>query len=259
MSLIASADADRLLCDILPHHRSARGNPRPGDRRGLPDPRACRARGLRPLSIRQRHGSSSWRCWRAPGWCCALRWARRFAIHVLAGDKADPRSRCCASRALALIATFVAVACGFPLLTLRRYRPVLYINLGALVFSGVAHPGAGSALERAAPPSRPRRRDRAGRGRGDRLVRSEPLIRLSVRRHPGGGAGRGVGAASGLILPIHPLLGVLVASLVYFLVLRLLGRFPHEVREVMAGQIGRAIDDKAFARCRRDAAPRSGR
>ena len=141
---------------------------------------------------------------------------------------------------LALIATFVAFACGFPLLTLRRYRPVLLINLGALVLSSVLTLALVPSLgARGAAIAALIAETGLAVGEAAVLVRSERLIRLPFSAIPVAALAGGIGAASGLILPIHPLLGVLVASLVYFGVLRLLGRFPHEVREVMAGRIGR--------------------
>jgi len=48
----------------------------------------------------------------------------------------------------------------------------------------------------------------------------------------------GAGLLVGLLLPIHPLLGALLASVVYFGVLRLLGRFPGEVRELLGARLG---------------------
>jgi len=52
-----------------------------------------------------------------------------------------------------------------------------------------------------------------------------------------------VAVVVGLALPVHPLIGVLVASVVYFAILKLLGRFPPEVREILfgAGRIGSAV------------------
>ena len=48
-----------------------------------------------------------------------------LAIHVMAGDKADPSIAVLRIQGAAVLATFVAVACGYPLLMLRRYRPAL--------------------------------------------------------------------------------------------------------------------------------------
>jgi len=58
-----------------------------------------------------------------------------FAIHVIAAGKADPSIAVLRIQGLALIASFAIVACGFPVLSMRRYRAVIYSNLGALAVS----------------------------------------------------------------------------------------------------------------------------
>jgi O-antigen/teichoic acid export membrane protein len=58
-----------------------------------------------------------------------------FAIHVLAADKADPAIAVLRIQGAAVLATFIAVACGYPMLTLRRYRAVLLSNVLALAIS----------------------------------------------------------------------------------------------------------------------------
>jgi hypothetical protein len=52
-----------------------------------------------------------------------------------------------------------------------------------------------------------------------------------------------VAVAAGIALPVHPVIGILVGSVVYFAILKLLGRFPPEVREILfgAGRIGSAV------------------
>lgn len=162
--------------------------------------------------------------------------AAPFAIHVLAGHKADPSITVLRIQGLALIATFVAVGGGYPLLILRRYREVLAANLTALATAAVlaaalvpslgAKGGAIAAvvaetglalattifLWRASADVRPR-------------LSGVPVVALA------GGAAVAVGVA----LPVHEVIGTLVASAIYFVVLRLLGRFPREAREVLAG------------------------
>jgi O-antigen/teichoic acid export membrane protein len=161
-----------------------------------------------------------------------------FAIHVVAGGKAEPSIDVLRIQGLALIATFVAVACGFPLLTLRRYRAVLYTNLGALVVS--------AALTLILVPQW------AARGAAVAAVVAETSLAVAVAillahgKHPVrlplgvipvAAVAAATGALVGLLLPVHPLLAVLAASLVYFAALRLFGRFPREVAEVLSGWI----------------------
>ncbi len=65
-----------------------------------------------------------------------------FGIHVLAGSKGDPAIAVLRIQALSLIGNFMAMACGFPLLTMHRYRQVLIANLMALAVSTTIHPAA---------------------------------------------------------------------------------------------------------------------
>jgi O-antigen/teichoic acid export membrane protein len=165
-----------------------------------------------------------------------------FAIHVLAADKADPAIVVLRIQGAAVLATFVAVACGFPLLTLRRYRDVLLSNLLALAVSATltlalapslgARGAAGAALvaELGLALSQAVMLKRAAHGV------ALPLATMASAALAGVAA-----VAVGLLLPIHPLLGVLVASVVYFAILAVVGRFPPEVREILSARRGAAV------------------
>jgi O-antigen/teichoic acid export membrane protein len=161
-----------------------------------------------------------------------------FAIHVLAAHKADPAIEVLRIQALAVIPNFVAVACGFPLLTLRRYRQVLFSNLFALVISAI--------LTLALAPSL------GARGAAIAAVVAEMGLGVSqammlkaaardVALRPAAVAVPALagvaGVATGLAVPVHPIVGVALATVVYGLVLKLLGRFPNEVRELLVGRI----------------------
>jgi len=160
----------------------------------------------------------------------------RFAIHVIAANKADPSIAVLRIQGLALIASFAAVACGYPLLTLRRYRAVLFINLGALVLSAILTlilvPPLGA---RGAAIAAVIAESALAVAEGIVLVRGARLARLPLDVIPVAALAGGAGALCGLVLPIHPLLAVAVATLVFAAALRLLGRFPQEVGEVLAG------------------------
>jgi O-antigen/teichoic acid export membrane protein len=165
-----------------------------------------------------------------------------FVIHVLAASRANPAIAVLRIQGLAVIANFVAVACGFPLLTLRRYREVLVSNLLALVISGsltlALAPSLGArgaalaalAAEVGLAVSQVVMLKRASRG-----------VVLPLGTAGGVALAGGVAVGVGLVLPVHPLIGVAVGSIVYFAVLKLLGRFPPEVREILAGRIGSAV------------------
>jgi O-antigen/teichoic acid export membrane protein len=165
-----------------------------------------------------------------------------FAIHVLAADKADPSIAVLRIQGLAVLASFVSVACGFPLLTMRRYRAVLYINIGALILSGT--------LTLALAPSLGARGAaiaavvaEAGLATAEAIVltRSARRVRLSFGAVPVAAIAGGVAVAVGLALPLHPLIAIVVASVIYGAMLRLLGRFPPEIRELLGGQLAALV------------------
>jgi O-antigen/teichoic acid export membrane protein len=162
-----------------------------------------------------------------------------FAIHVIAGGKADPSIAVLRIQGLALIASFAIVACGFPLLSMHRHRAVIYSNLGALAIS--------AALTLALVPSLGARGAAIAAVVAETalaittalvLMRSQRAVRLPLSAIPVAALAGGAGLLVGLLTPIHPLLEVLLASAVYFGVLRALGRFPGEVRELLGGRLG---------------------
>jgi O-antigen/teichoic acid export membrane protein len=61
--------------------------------------------------------------------------AAPLAIHVIGGAAAEPAVPVLRIQGLALVATFVVVACGYPLLAERRYREVLLANAIGLAAS----------------------------------------------------------------------------------------------------------------------------
>ncbi len=163
-----------------------------------------------------------------------------FAIHLIAG--ADPSIEVLRIQGPALIASFVAVACGYPLLMQRRYREVLYANLMALAISAV--------LTLSLAPSLGARGAALGALVGEAglaisqvamLKRASPRVSLPLSTLLVAAVAGGVALAVGLLLPVHPLIGVLVASLVFFAILRALGRFPPEVREILAVRLGQGV------------------
>ncbi len=163
-----------------------------------------------------------------------------FAIHVIAG--ADPSIAVLRIQAPALIASFVAVACGYPLLMRRRYREVLLANLLALAIS--------AALTLALVPSMGARGAalaalvaEAGLAVSQiaMLKRAAPGVALSIGTPLVVALAGGLAVVVGLVLPVHPLIAVAVASLLYFAVLRMLGRFPPEVKEILASRFRQTV------------------
>jgi O-antigen/teichoic acid export membrane protein len=161
-----------------------------------------------------------------------------FAIHVLAEHKADPAIVVLRIQGAALIATFVAVACGYPLLILRRYRAVLASNLLALLIS--------AALTLALAPSLGARgaaiaalvaESGLAISTAIMLKRTSSQIKLPLGAPATAALAGGLAVLAGIATPVHPLIGIVLASAVYFAVLRLLGRFPPEVGEILAGRL----------------------
>jgi len=158
-----------------------------------------------------------------------------FAIHVLAGNQSDPSIAVLRIQGLAVIATFLAVGCGIPLLTLRRYREALVANLAALALS------AGLTVALVGPLGA---RGGAIAAVGAEFTLAALVVRFLVRAIPNVHlawitvptvALAGVAATGlGLLLPVHPVIAATVASGVYFLLLRLLGRLPPEIRELLS-------------------------
>lgn len=162
-----------------------------------------------------------------------------FAIHVLAGHKAEPAVAVLRIQGAALIATFVAVACGYPLLTLRRYRAALAANLIALLISSVLTLALAPSLgARGAALAALIAESGLAISTAIMLMRASSEIKLSAGAPLIAALAGGLAALAGIAAPVHPLIGVALASAVYFGALKLLGRFPPEVAEILAGRLG---------------------
>jgi O-antigen/teichoic acid export membrane protein len=160
----------------------------------------------------------------------ALELGASFPIEVLGGHAAAPAAAVLRIQGLAVMATFVAVACSFPLLSLRRYRALLVANgLGLVVTLAaslslvpVLHAHGAAIATVAAEVTL------AGVAIVA-LTRAQPDLHLPWSVIPpaliAGGAGIGVGRLAG----VHPVVEVLVGTCVYAAVLAGLGRFPPEI------------------------------
>jgi O-antigen/teichoic acid export membrane protein len=161
-----------------------------------------------------------------------------FAIHVIAAHKADPAIAVLRIQGAALIATFVAVACGFPLLTLRRYRAVLASNLLALAISAVLTLTLAPSLgARGAAIAALVAEGGLALSQVVLLKRASPAVALSPLAVLVAVLAGGLAVLAGVAAPVHPLIGIAIASAIYFAVLRLFGRFPPEAREILAGRL----------------------
>lgn len=160
----------------------------------------------------------------------ALELGARFATDVLGGHAAAPAAPVLRIQGLAVMATFVAVACAFPLLSLRRYPAVLVANaLGLVVTLAVSLSLVPVLHARGAAIATVAAELTLAGAAILALMRARPDIHLPWGVIPiallAGGAGIGVGSLVG----VHPVVEVLVGTCVYAIVLLALGRFPPEI------------------------------
>jgi len=160
-----------------------------------------------------------------------------LAIHLLAGGKADPAISVLRIQGLAVTATFFSVACGYPLLARSRYRGVLAANLIALVIAGVltvvlapALGANGAAIAAAIAETG------LAVTEAVMIMRGPEAIRLPLGILPVALLAGAVGAVVPIWTGIEPILGAVAGSLLFFGVLRLCGRFPDEIRELLRGR-----------------------
>jgi O-antigen/teichoic acid export membrane protein len=167
--------------------------------------------------------------------CIAL--GATFVMHVLGGAEVAPAAPVLRIQGLALIATWVTTAVGFPLLALRRYRILLVANLGALavslvlVFVLVPQFGAkGGAAATSAAEAIAAVILVAGLSRH---------IHLSLRTLPVVALAGGLALAVGGLLPVSSLLSVGIGIVVYAGVLFATGSFPTELRHAATPLLAR--------------------
>lgn len=159
-----------------------------------------------------------------------------FVTDVLGGRAAAPAGAVLRVQGLAVMGTFVAVACGFPLLSLRRYKALMLANaLGLTVTLAVslalvpALHAEGAAIATVAAELA------LASVSAVALRRARPDLRLPLDIVPialvSGGAGLGIGHLAG----VDAVLDVLVGTGVYAIVLAALRRFPPEIGHALHG------------------------
>ncbi len=156
-----------------------------------------------------------------------------FAIELLVGTSDHPSVEVLQIQSAALAAGFVVAATSFPLLAMRRYRELLRACFGSLLMaSGLALAlatayGADGAAAAAVI--------------GEVVLAAALTVLLTRRGGPPlpvsavavGLVAGGCGYAAGSLTGIHPLVEAVVGCLVFLVVLRVLRRFPPELREVL--------------------------
>ncbi len=158
-------------------------------------------------------------------------------VFVLAGDGAEPSIGLLRLLAVALIASFVAVACAYALLSLRCHRAILLANALALIVSltltliligplgatgaAVAVLVAEAVLMISSMLA---------------LLRERPAVIAALRRAPVVLAAGMVAALVVFVPGLPPLAGAIVATLAYPALLAAFGRFPPEIGHALRGK-----------------------
>ena len=158
-----------------------------------------------------------------------------LAIMLIGGAADHPAIPVLRIQCFALVATFVVVACGYPLLAERRYREVLVANTVGLVASLAltfalvpAYGAIGGAVATVAAELS------LAAASAVLLARSKRGIRLPWGSVPRVGVAAAVALAAGLALPAPAVVQFVVATLVYGIALVLVGRFPPELRSLVS-------------------------
>jgi O-antigen/teichoic acid export membrane protein len=136
---------------------------------------------------------------------------------------------------LAVMFTFVAVACAYPMLSLRRRYELLLANgLGLIVALALSLALVPSIGARGAAVATVAAELTLALVTTVALVRTRPGLRLPLSSLPVAAVAGGAGLGAGLLIGIHPVVQVLLGSCVYGAVIALLGRFPPELGHLIS-------------------------
>jgi PST family polysaccharide transporter len=159
-----------------------------------------------------------------------------FVIDVLGGQAAAPAADVLRIQSLAVMCTFVAVASGFALLSLRRYAALLLANgLGLVVTVAVSLAlvpvldAEGAAIATVAAELVLACAATAA------IVRARPNLRLPLDILPIALLAGAFGFGIGHLVGVHPLLEAVVGSIVFALALVVVRRFPPEICHAVRG------------------------
>ena len=157
-----------------------------------------------------------------------------FAVDVIGGDAAAPAADVLRIQSVAMLATFVSVACSYPLLSLRRNRDLMVANAIALgliiVLCLVLVPplqAQGAAIAAVTAESV------LAATLALMLVRAAPQLRLPLSVLPVSLAGAVAAVGAARLIGGGDVLAVAVGAPVFVAVVGLLGRFPPEVSHAL--------------------------
>lgn len=164
--------------------------------------------------------------------CCVS--GAQLAIDILAGDEGQPAVAVLRIQGLTLVATGAAVAAGYGLLTLRRYREMLLLNAGALVLTVILTLALVPALgAQGAAIATLGTETAVAVGVIAVLVRLRPELRSGLRGTVPILAVGGAGVAAGLLLGLPSLAALVVANAVFAAGLVAVRRVPPELRDLL--------------------------
>jgi O-antigen/teichoic acid export membrane protein len=155
-----------------------------------------------------------------------------FVIDVLAGARGAPAAPVLQIQGLALVATFLAAAAAYPLLSLRRHAALLIANGAALVMNAaltlvlvpIDH-AKGAAVAAVVAETC------LAVGQVALLVRLREM-RLPFRSVPAV-ALAGAAGITPLLLDIHALLRTLLGGAIFLALITIFGLFPPELRHLL--------------------------
>jgi O-antigen/teichoic acid export membrane protein len=174
----------------------------------------------------------------------ALELGAGFVTDVLGGEAAAPAAAVLRIQGLAVMATFVGVACGFPLLSLRRYRTLLVANaLGLVMTLTVSLALVPTLAAKGAAIATVAAELTLASFTAVALARARPELSLPWGIIPLALAAGGAGVGVGWLVGVHPVLDVLVGTGVYAIALLAIGRFPPEVGHALrAGRTAEGVE-----------------
>lgn len=162
-----------------------------------------------------------------------------FAIDVLGGADAAPAAAVLRIQGMAMVATFVANACGFPLLSLRRNRAIMIANAVALTFSVVLtvalvprFQAQGAAVAAVVAETA------LAVVTASLLQRAQPTLRLPMSVVPVAAVAAGAGVGVALLIGGPDVVRAPVGLAGFVVAITVLGRFPPEVNHALTARRG---------------------
>ncbi|MGI8623538.1 MAG: oligosaccharide flippase family protein [Solirubrobacteraceae bacterium] len=157
-----------------------------------------------------------------------------FAVSLLGGEEAQPAADVLRIQGVAMIASFVAVACGFSLLSLRQNRALLIANAVAFATSIVLTLALVPAFEAKGAAAAAVSAELAlAVALAVLLKRADAQLRLPFSVVPVAALGAAAAVGVALLVGGPEVLRAVIGSVVFVGVVGALGRFPPEFRHAL--------------------------